>query len=453
MFAGLALALGGGHLTIAAVAALPFLARLSHLAVPELVRRRGSGQVATIATRVERGGFLIAAVSAIAHPGGWTIPGFLAGLGIGYLGQAVYDASLAALHTEVTTPATFGRYTALKSRWAATAGLVLGVLASVAVDTSESLGIPHRTAPALAIITGVAVHLLVMLPLGRMRSIALRRARTLPRGVTPPAGGLRITLPSTPEQWAIIRFALAWGFAYGISTRQGEAMAISLLGVSVGAITLLNALLVGAGIVGAKTWGRLADRFGGKGLMSIALFAFALDPLWIIAAMLVHPAFLIPSYALWGTFSSGWNIAQNVLLVRTTGHAASRIRALVTYNVAFGLAAGVAPMLGGAILELLDGRYPATLAYGVLFATAMVLRLSAYRLLREMPAASSQRGRYVSTVVLRAVRFRARRRTRAIGNLGASVGSALAASLETALDATLDTTRGLRDGARKVVNG
>ena len=127
--------------------------------------------------------------------------------------------------------------------------------------------------------------------------------------------------------------------------------------------------------------------------MSISLVAFALDPLWVIGAMLVHPVLLVPSYALWGVFSSGWNIAQNVVLVRTTGPAADRIRALVTYNVAFGVAAGVAPLLGGGLLELLDGRYPATTAYGVLFGTACALRLAASRLLRGIPAPPSEPGR------------------------------------------------------------
>jgi MFS family permease len=194
--------------------------------------------------------------------------------------------------------------------------------------------------------------------------------------------------------------------------------------------------------------------------MSIALIVLALDPLWVIGAMLIHPALLIPSYALWGIFNSGWNIAQNLVLVRTTGHAAERIRALVTYNVAFGLAAGVAPWLGGAILETLDGRYPATVAFGVLFATALVLRLSAFRFLRDLPAPPSERGRYVSAVVLRAVRRRARLRTRAIVRLGLTVGSAITSTVtstvETTIEVTVDVTagaaRGIRNGARRIVN-
>ncbi|HKG94369.1 MAG TPA: MFS transporter [Gemmatimonadaceae bacterium] len=429
MFAGLVLALGGGHYAIAAVAAIPYLARLPQLLVPMLVRRRPSATVAQAAAWLERLGLLLAAAAGILRPDGWAVPGFLAGLAVAMLGQSVYDGTMAALHSEASTPETFGHYNAAKSRWASMAGLVLGVLASLAVDATERVGVPAHVARALAIATGVAMHLFVYFALERMRGVAkehlaARRARGRQTVPTP-----AFVLPVPGERWALVRFALAWGFATGISLRQGEAMAISILGVSVGAITLLNALLVGAGLLGAKTWGRLADRFGGKGLLSIALVALALDPLWVIAAMLVHPLLLVPSYFLWGVFNSGWNIAQNMTLVRTRGHPADRIRSLTVYNVTFGIAAGVAPLVGGAILELVDAHFSARVSYGTLFMIAAILRLSAYPLLRKMPAPPAERGRYVGAVVVRAVRRAVRRRaagrTRAIGRIGASLGSSL----------------------------
>ena len=435
MFAGLALALGGGHLAIATLAALPSITRLAHLAVPELVRRHGSWAVAASASWLERLGFTIAALFGIVRPDGWAVPGLLAGIGLGYLGQTVYDASLAALHTEATLPGTFGRYTAAKARWAAISGLVLGVLASFVVDAAErAAGVPPHVARALAIVAGVAVHVVVSLPLRRMHAVAraYALARVRARG-RPSTGAIRVAggraplvmLPSTPEQWAVVKFALVWGCAAGISTRQGEAMAISVLGVSVGTITLLNAVLVGAGVLGAGMWGRLGDRFGGKGLMSITLLGLAIDPLWMLAALFVHPLFLVPSYALGGVFNSGWSISQNMTLVRTTGHAADRIRTFAFYNVAFGLAAGTAPMAGGAILELLDGQYAVEVAYGALFLLAVAMRLRAYQSLRAMPAPPAQRGRYVSAVVLRAVRQRAARGTRSVRRLGTAMASTI----------------------------
>ena len=445
MFAGLALALGGGHLAIATLAALPSITRLAHLAVPELVRRHGSWAVAATATWLERAGFAIAATFGILRPDGWAVPGLLAGIGIGYLGQTVYDASLAALHTEATLPGNFGRYTATKARWAAISGLVLGVLASFAVDAAERpLGVPPNVVRALAIVCAVAIHVAVTLPLRRMHAVARAHAlaRVRARG-RPSTGALRthcgraplLVLPSTPEQWAVVKFALAWGCAAGISTRQGEAMAISVLGVSVGTITLLNAMLVGAGVLGAGLWGRLGDRFGGKGLMSITLLGLAVDPLWMLASLFVHPLFLVPSYVLGGVFNSGWSISQNMTLVRTTGHAADRIRVFAFYNVAFGLAAGTAPMAGGTILELLDGRYSTQMAYGALFLLALGLRLRAYQSLRAMPAPPAQPGRYVSAVVLRAVRQRAVRGTRSVRRLGTAMGSTITSRVATVLGA------------------
>ena len=432
IFAALTLALGGGHLAIATLAAFPFITRLAHVAVPALLRRFGSASVAMAAAWMERLGLLAAATAAITRPDGLALTAFLVSLGIALLGQAIYDVSLASLHSEATSADGFGRYTATRTRWAAISGLVLGIVASFAVDGTERLGVPPHIARAMAIVVGIGVHLAVGRQLARMRALALERVLpkrgVAPRGPTPRvATPLRVTTHDdrarTPISWGVVRFAIAWGFALGISTRQAEAMAISQLHLSVGTLTLLNALLVGGGVVGAKTWGLLADRFGGKGLLSISLIALALDPLWMLAAMVVHPILLIPSYALYGVFSSGWNIAQQMTLVRPSGPSAERIRALIVYNVAFGLAAGTAPLLGGLLLELIDARHDATVAYGTLFAVAAILRLSAYPLLRLMPAPPAQRGRYVSAVVIRAVRRRARRRTGGIGRLGVTTAA------------------------------
>ena len=421
MFAGLALALGGGHFTIATLAALPYAARLMHLAMPELLRRSHAGRVARAATWLERGGFLIAALAGIVRPPGFTLAGFLAGFAIGVVGQQLYDGSMASLHSEATTPDTYGRYTAIKSRWGSVAGLSLGILASVVLDATERLGVPAHVARSLAIAGGVAIHVLIALPLARMRS----RARQIAAGSTPvapslptpttPNGALTpqrswLVLPRTPEQWRLVRFALAWGFAIGFSTRQGEALAIGHLGVSVGLIMLLSAIAVGGGVVGAKSWGQLGDRFGGKGVMSIAFAGLSLDPLWWLAAMFVHPAFLFIGYVLYGISNSGWNITVSMTLVRTAGPGSERIRAFVVYSVAFGLAAGIAPMLSGALLNVMDARYGATAAYATLFGIAFALRLSAYPWLRQVPAPQAERGSYVSAVVLRAVRWRVRRK-------------------------------------------
>lgn len=420
MFAGLALALGGGHLTISAIAALPYAARLIHLAIPELLRRHASGSVARIASWLERGGFAIAAAFGILRPGTFTIPGFLAGFAIGVVGQTLYDGAMTALHSEATTPETYGEYMAVKSRWGATSGLLLGILASIALDATERLGVPAHVARALSIVGGVSLNLLIAFPLSRLRwrarRIALERpmGQCLPTPTTPngiqPRRGSWLLLPRTPEQWRLVRFALAWGFAIGFSTRQGEAMAISRLGVSVGAIMLLSAVAVGSGIIGAKSWGQLSDRFGGKGLMSIAFAGLSLDPLWWLAALFIHPAFLFVGYLLYGVCNSGWNITVAMTLVRTAGTGGERIRAFAVYSVAFGIAAGMAPMLSGTLLNVLDARYGPTAAYGTLFGVALLLRLTAYPWLRQVPAPQAQRGGYVSAVVLRAMRWRVRRK-------------------------------------------
>jgi hypothetical protein len=416
MCTALALALGGGHFTVAFLAAIPFVARTAHLVVPRLVLRYTSWSVARGAFWLERMGFLAAAFAAIVRPGTWTLPLFLAALTLAYLGQAVYDAAMSALHNEVAEPGAFGEYISQKTRWASIAGLALGVAGAYGVDSVEGIGIPSHVTRALAIATGIGIHMLIARPFARMGTIARNRANRPSRQMAAQERKL-MTWPASTEDWAVVQLALAWGFAYGFGARQAEAMAMRELGVSVGTITILNAALVGAGVLGARTWGRLGDRFGGKGLMAFAMAAFALDPVWTLLAIYTNAWAFLPSYLIWGVFMTGWNIAQSLALVRPTGHPAARIRLITMYNVAYGLAAGAGPLVGGAMLTWMDGRVSTRASFTVLFATTIVLRLATIPVLFRLPAATAATPRHISSVYLRLVKQQTLRGTRRVGTV------------------------------------
>ncbi len=419
MCTALAIALGGGHLAVAVIAAVPFLARTSHLVVPGLILRYGSWSVARTSFLIERFGFLAAAAAAVVRPGDWTLPLYLGALGFAFLGQALYDASMSALHNEVARPGAFGEYMSEKTRWASLAGLALGVAGAYGVDSIEHAGIPAHETRAMAIAVGIGIHLLIARPFAQMGAIARSRAKRPSRQVAtipePPRGIRALVLPQTKEDWAVIQLALAWGFAYGFGARQTEAMAMRTLGLTVGAVTLLNALLVGAGVLGARTWGRLGDRFGGKALMAVAITAFALDPVWNLIAMYGHPIAFLPSYIIWGVSMTGWNIAQSLALVRQTGHPADRIRLITMYNVAYGVAAGIGPLLGGAVLTWTDARFSTSTAFATLFAVTTALRLATLPVLLRLPSKSAS-VQHISVVYMRLVRQQALRGTRAVGS-------------------------------------
>ena len=416
MCTALAIALGGGHYTIALLAAIPFVARISHLVVPRLVLRYTSWNVARTGFWLERIGFLAAAAAAIVRPGQSTLPLFLGSLAAAYLGQAIYDAAMSALHNEVAQLGAYGEYMSQKTRWASIAGLVLGVAGAFAVDSVEHAGVARPVARAIAIVVGIAIHMLIARPFAQMGTIARRRAKRPSRQLSALTGRGKMW-PATKEDWAVIQLALAWGFAYGFGARQAEAMAMRTLGISVGTITLLNAALVGAGVLGARTWGRLGDRFGGKGLMAFAMAAFALDPVWTMLAMYTSTYAFVPAYLIWGVFITGWNIAQSLALTHPTGHPADRIRLITMYNVAYGLAAGIGPLVAGALLTWMDSRASTRGAFTTLFTATIVLRLATIPILLRLPAAKAATPRHISTVYLRLVKQQTWRGTRRVGSV------------------------------------
>ena len=120
--------------------------------------------------------------------------------------------------------------------------------------------------------------------------------------------------------------------------------------------------------------------------------------------------------------SVGWNVAQSLALVRSTGHAAARIRLVSMYNVAYGLAAGTAPLLGGALLTWADDRYSQRTAFAMLFVASMILRLSTLPVLLRLPAAENAGVRHISSVYLRLVKRQAYVRGTQVGRVIRSPG-------------------------------
>jgi len=151
--------------------------------------------------------------------------------------------------------------------------------------------------------------------------------------------------------------------------------------------------------------------------MAFAMAAFALDPVWALLAMYASAWAFLPSYLIWGVFMTGWNIAQSLALTKPTGHPADRIRLITMYNVAYGLAAGLAPLVAGTLLTWMDARASAREAFSTLFATTIVLRLATIPVLLRLPAASAASVRHISTVYLRLVKQQTIRGTRRVGSV------------------------------------
>jgi len=402
--AGLALSLGAGHLTVGALAALPFFARLVHLALPGLTARWGAPAVLAWAAWCERAG--VAAVAGLAlllppHALVWLLVAFA----VAMAGQQLYDGAMTALMNERVPRAEHGRFGARRARAGGMAGVAAGLLGGFILTAWQATGAPAPVVRGAALGIGLAASLAGLW--------ALRSLRALPL-IAPPAIGRqtgRGAVVAARRWWTssaerpVVAFGAAWGLAIGLTSQHTDACAVRVLGFPPGSTTWLNGLWVGMAVLGAVTWGRLSDRYGGKGVLRVATLALAFDPVWSLLGVLVHPGFLVAGYATYGIANSGYSISLGPALLGRGTAVADRMRPVALFSAAFGIAAGFGPLVGGAVLEA-GSSFGPRVAYAALFALTAVARLTARRLATRLPAAEATCPRHVSRVVWRATAAR-----------------------------------------------
>jgi hypothetical protein len=133
-------------------------------------------------------------------------------------------------------------------------------------------------------------------------------------------------------------------------------------------------------VTAAAGWGFLADRFGNKPLLVFAGLALCLNPLPWIFCVANNPTFdavlLFSGHFYMGLIWAGINLCQFNMMLETAApeDRANYIGAGTTVMAVVG---GVAPLLGGAAMQILRNEMPALAAYRWIFVATIVLRLLA----------------------------------------------------------------------------
>jgi len=194
-------------------------------------------------------------------------------------------------------------------------------------------------------------------------------------------------------------FALAQFFAgpfYNVYALEELKLSYTWLQV-LGGFSSLTSLL------SMPLWGYLSDRFGNKPLLTLAVIGVSITPLpWIACrpGHLVSTLVIIGLNNLFGGVAwAGIGLLQFNLLIETTP-SEGRSLYVGALSAASGIAGGLAPIIGGSVLELFRAN-PAIVggsvagAYHVLFVLNGLLRLSTLSLLHKVPAPSSATPREV----------------------------------------------------------
>jgi HEAT repeat protein len=162
-------------------------------------------------------------------------------------------------------------------------------------------------------------------------------------------------------------------------------------------LQVIGAIAALASLASMPLWGYLSDRFGNRPLLVLAVAGVSLTPLpWIATspnAMVLTLVVLCVSHAFGGVVWAGVGLLQFNVLIEATP-AEGRSVYVAALSAVTGLAGGLAPIVGGVIVQLLE-TYPIALsglavnAYHALFAFNALIRLASLPLVRTLPASSS----------------------------------------------------------------
>jgi MFS family permease len=262
----------------------------------------------------------------------------------GFVGQLGFPA-WTGLMADLVPEQIRGRYFSGRSIAMSVAGLLCVPLAGRLIDLigpPNGYSISFLVAALIGFIATVVYNRIVEPPLAEPR-------RTEER----PMHGLRALLHQHPRFVAFTAVAFFWNLAVTTAGPYFTVHLVRNLGATPTEIGILAAITSISTIIGQRIWGRVNDRRGAIWVMFICGLQIPVYPLlWIIAPA---PWFVGLIYTFSGFAWAGYSLASFNLLLSLTPQL-HRGRFVAAYQMAAFLAAGLGPLIGGALLAAFSIR-------------------------------------------------------------------------------------------------
>jgi MFS family permease len=345
------------NLAIGLLAALPNLAQLSLLPavqVVEKVRRRRFLAVAFSA--VSRPMLLVMAAAVLMPSKEAGLAVLLIGLTLRYAFGAFVGCAWNSWVRDLVPEGRMGQIFARRLMWMTAIGMAVSLGAGLFVDNW------HNWMPGWDAY-GYSVLLVIAFVAGAGGVFCLMQ---MPEPAMPPAErhlplAERLAQPFQDANFRnLVMFLGSWNFAVNLAAPFFTVYLYKRLGLSVTMVTMLLIVSQAANIAVLKTWGRIADTFSNKGVLTVAAPLFVLSIfLWTFTTLPEKHMMTVPLlfviHILTGVSTAGVTLASgNIgLKLAPRGAAASylSVAALVT-----AVSAGVAPIFGGLFADWFTDR-------------------------------------------------------------------------------------------------
>jgi MFS family permease len=356
LLVGFALKLGASDQIIGVLAAIPFITQLAQLPAIRLIaairRRKLITFVATTSGRVLF--VLIALLPFLPDPNvalALLIGGQLAACALGAVGGCGWNSWI----HDLLPKEGLGDFFARRLVWSTAMGMAASLLGGWIIDHAADLfGGPERAVYAYSVISllGAAAGFassrwLTRVPERRMRP---------PDPAKRPALFTMLRVPLRDENFRrLIIFMVAWNFATNLAAPFIPVYIVHQLGYDLGFVVLLSVLSQLTNVLTLHWWGLIADRFSVKSVLAVAapIFLaciFALPYTHTPERHALTMPMLIVLHLLMGGAAAGVGLGTG-----TIGMKLAREEDATAYLAAMGvfaaLAAGIAPIVGGALSQ------------------------------------------------------------------------------------------------------
>jgi MFS family permease len=341
-----ALLLGASNRTIGLIAAIGPLAQILQIPSIYLIRRLGRRRAVTFLTAfVGRAAWLVVAALPWFAPSNARVPLLLLALGVYFGLGAVTGCAFNSWIRDLIPERIMGGFFAKRMALATAVGAVLSLVAGAAVDVyarffQEAMGIYS----ILFVIGGVA-GLAGAIVIGRIPEPAMRPEASQ---------GLFSVLyePLKDSNYRrLIVFLGSWNFAVAFAAPFFVVYMLKDLGLTMTWVIGLSVVSQGFNVLFFRLWGRLADRFTNKSVLTVS------GPLFIVS-FLIWPFLTLPErhfltipllvliHVLGGVSSAGVALCAGNLALRSAPY--GRATAFLAVNaLVSGLAATIAPLIAG----------------------------------------------------------------------------------------------------------
>ncbi len=350
-----ALALGASNTIIGLLAALGPLTQILQIPAITLIQRwQQRKRLVVICCVFSRLAWFMTALLPWTLPREWRATGLLAWLFVYFAAGAVAGCAFNSWMRDLIPEKSMGEYFGRRASIATSVGVVVFLIAGVAVEMAPRLGL-----------TGTGIYS-ILFALGGVFGLAgtyFLSQIPEPRMAPPPRESVVSMLISTLRESGLrqlLIFLGAWNAAINLAAPFFVVYMLKRLGISMAAVVALSILSQLFNVMFLTIWGRVADRFSNKAVLGISGSLFILSiAMWPYTTMPERHLFTIPLlvviHVLAGISTAGVTLCSGNIALKL----APRDRAtafLATTSLINSAAASVAPLIGGALADTLASR-------------------------------------------------------------------------------------------------